>query len=93
MSLCSSLTTRLFVPDNEMEMVGHEAKSEHLGKVKPTQIANQVEKIVPLPIPDRQSIKSCPGNDMVYRGNIGANEPGDAWHEDLLISILELTIW
>jgi len=68
-------------PDNQMKMIGHDAKPEHIGKIKPAQIADQVKKIVPFPISEWESIKGSAGNNMIHGGNIGTNKPGDTWHE------------
>jgi hypothetical protein len=75
-------------PDKEVEVVPHQTKSKNFSKIDPAQSPDQVEQKVLLHIPENESGKGSPRNDMVNPGLSLQNHPRYPRHDPPLLSIL-----
>jgi hypothetical protein len=67
--------------DNKMKVVGHDAKSQNIGKIEFAKMADQLEKVVFFGVLEGETVKGGSGDDMVDGGDIRTDKSGNAWHE------------
>jgi hypothetical protein len=66
---------------NQVKMIGHDTKTQHIHKIEAAEPQYQIQQIVLFSVFKRKPGQGCTGDDVVDGRDVSADEPGYTGHE------------
>jgi hypothetical protein len=65
---------------NQVKMIGHDTKTQHIHKIEAAEPAYQIQQIVLFRVFKRKPGQGCTGDYVIHRRDIGPDESGYTGH-------------